>query len=171
MPRSNDNAVTVTVHLVETTAQNGAIAFIPATHRAPHVFDHHRDGRFAGRIDPSDALVPWGDEVIVKAPAGAICIHHARTVHGSRPNLSDKLRPVQAIGFHAADAWPLIGIDAETEHRLSEKLLRGTIRQPVIVANPVRLPFPPPPDRGSIFRVQSSGGTLFTNAGQPAPTL
>jgi hypothetical protein len=45
------------------------------------------------------------------------------------------------------------------------------IRQPVFVANPVRLPFPPPPDRGSIFRVQSSGGPLFTNAGDQSPIL
>lgn len=163
MPRTNDAAITMIVFLCDCDASNGAMSVIPRTHRMPMIFDHHHNGRFAGSINPADPDIPWEDEILVEGRAGSISIHHTRTVHGSRPNMSNAIRPLQAIGLSASNAWPLVGTTADTGRQLSEKMLRGSLRQPRLEAVPVRLPFPPPLGRGSIFKVQHASNVELFN--------
>jgi len=44
--------------------------------------------------------------VYLEGPAGSLTIHNCRTIHGSRPNQSDKARPLLLNVYSSADALP-----------------------------------------------------------------
>eukprot|EP01051_Picozoa_sp_SAG22_P024634 SAG22_NODE_6918_length_795_cov_0.956897_2_plen_66_part_01 len=50
----------------------------------------------------------FGSAVPLLGPAGSVSFHHARAVHGSDYNLSDRPRRLLVIECCAADAWPLV---------------------------------------------------------------
>ena len=79
-------------------------------------------------------------------------MHHVRIVHGSRSNQSNRNRPILLIGYSAADAWPLKGISSIEEYE--ERLICGQRQLPRLENVPVRMPYPPAPDQGSIFENQ-----------------
>jgi hypothetical protein len=55
-------------------------------------------------------------------PAGSITIHNCRTVHGSKPNLSDIGRPLLLNTLSSADAFTYNPL---TDPRPSRRLGRG----------------------------------------------
>jgi len=81
--------------------------------------------------------------------------------------MSDHARLMLFYECCAADAWPLMGGSAYIQ-RLSQQeqwddlLDRMIIGEPVLQPRmkevPVRLPYPPAADVGSIFQVQKTGG-------------
>lgn len=154
-PYTNDAVITLGVFLCDCDETNGALRLVPGTHRHPGVFDHHHRGRFCGAIAPDAPDIPWDRTVTAAAPAGSISIHHARTVHGSGVNRSERHRPLQIIGLCAADAWPLAGIGPDSWDRLERRMVQGRMRPPRLDAVPVRLPFPPAEGEGSIYSVQA----------------
>ena len=93
--------------------------------------------------------------------------HHARTLHGSAPNVSDRARLMLFYECCAADAWPLMGGSAYIQ-RLSQQeqwndfldrmIIGDPVLQPRMKEAPVRLPYPPAADVSSIFKTQKSGG-------------
>jgi len=94
-------------------------------------------------------------------------VHHARTLHGSAPNRSDRARLILFYECLAADAWPLAGAGSYfhrlgAQEFLADLAARTIIGEPSLSprmeAVPVRLPLPPAPDAGSIFKTQKTGG-------------
>ena len=95
-------------------------------------------------------------------------IHHGRILHGSAPNKSDRARLITFYECNAADAWPLLGGAAVTIQKLGigglwedlhSRIISGNIsKQPRIENWPVRMPLPPSPIGGSIFKTQKLGG-------------
>ncbi len=89
--------ITAWVAFTDSTAANGAMRVIPATHRLDQA--PHRD-TFA-----SDNLLSRGQEIMVEVDerqaamlelaAGEMSLHHVRLIHGSDPNPSEDRR----IGF------------------------------------------------------------------------
>jgi phytanoyl-CoA hydroxylase len=147
-PHTNDDI------LEDCTWENGPMLMIPGSHRGP-VFDHHYDGYFAGAIDPAAAGLDIGKAVPVTGEAGSISLHHVRTVHGSRDNLSDRDRPLLLFGYVAADAWPLRADWFQDLDSFNAKMLRGKpTLEPRLREAPVRMPYPPAPHQGSIFENQ-----------------
>jgi hypothetical protein len=130
------------------------------------LLSHHNNGVFAGAINPDDPDFHFDRAVMLTGKAGSITVHHARTLHGSAPNRSDRPRFILFFEAAAADAWPLLGAGSYT-HRLPQKemwedlLSRVICGEPAIeprIENvPVRLPLPPAPDATSIFKTQKSG--------------
>jgi phytanoyl-CoA hydroxylase len=153
-PYTNDDILEVGVMLEDCTMENGPLLMIPGSHRGP-VFDHHHQGYFAGAIDPAAPGLDIHKAAAVTGKAGSISLHHVRTVHGSRENLSERDRPLLLYGYCAADAWPLRAEAFRDFDSFNARMLRGTpTLEPRLRDVPVRMPYPPAPNQGSIFENQ-----------------
>jgi len=151
-PHSNDDILEVGVLLEDCEEENGPLLMIPESHRGPIENHHHPEGFFCGAIDIENATFDAKNAVSLTAKAGAITMHHVRMVHGSRSNQSERNRPILLIGYSAADAWPLRGIS--TIEEFEGRMICGKTHLPRLEKVPVRMPYPPAPDQGSIFENQ-----------------
>ncbi|MBT7204303.1 MAG: phytanoyl-CoA dioxygenase family protein [Deltaproteobacteria bacterium] len=151
-PHSNDDILEVGVLLEDCDEENGPLLMIPESHRGPIENHHHPEGFFCGAIDIENATFDAKKAVSLTAKAGAITMHHVRMVHGSRSNQSERNRPILLIGYSAADAWPLRGIS--TIEEFEGRMICGKTQLPRLEKVPVRMPYPPAPDQGSIFENQ-----------------
>jgi hypothetical protein len=93
-------------------------------------------------------------------PAGSMTIHHARLVHGSALNRSNRQRRLLLHEYTAADAFPLMGI-ANFDEFNSRMVVGDTTIEPRIRPAPVRLPLPPADHQGSIYENQRSTTRRF----------
>lgn len=166
-PHTNDDMLAFGVFLDDVTPENGPLQVIPGSHQGPILSHQSADGVFCGAVDPSDPDFHADKAVSITGKAGSMSIHHARTLHGSAPNVSDRARLMLFYECCAADAWPLMGGSAyiqrlsqqEQWQDLSDRVIIGApVLEPRMKTVPVRLPYPPAADVSSIFQVQKSGG-------------
>ena len=145
---------------------NGPLMVIPGTHRGP-VLDHTSNGVFAGAINPDDPAFDREKIVTLTGKAGSMTVHHARLLHGSAPNRSDRARMILFYECASADAWPILGSNSYFHalgqrkfwDDLQDRTITGTpCLTPRLEQVPVTMPLPPAPDTGSIFRTQESAG-------------
>jgi hypothetical protein len=162
-PHTNDDLAAVGVMLDDMELSNGPLMIIPGSHRGP-IFDHHADGKFCGAMDPDRRDVDYATALPLTGSAGSITIHHARTVHGSAPNMSNKKRRLLLLQYRAADAWPLLGFPAAWD--VFEELLVAGIssNEPRLAAVPVRLPLPGGPAGRTIYEVQKGSKHQYWTA-------
>ena len=165
-PHTNDDMLALGLMLEDVDADNGPLMVIPGSHRGP-VLSHMMDGVFCGAVDPDDPAFALDEAVTLTGKAGDMTVHHARTLHGSAPNLSTRNRLILFYECHAADAWPLLGANSYIHslgqrrlwEDLNERLITGRLcLTPRLEKVPARIPLPPAPDAGSIFKTQKSGG-------------
>ena len=167
-PLTNDSALAVGLFLEDVTLENGPLQVIPKSHKGP-ILDHsNEEGVFCGAINPEDPDFDKEKIVTITGKAGDMSIHHGRILHGSAPNKSDRARLITFYECNAADAWPLLGGAAVTIQKLGigglwedlhSRIISGNIsKQPRIENGPVRMPLPPSPIGGSIFKTQKLGG-------------
>jgi ectoine hydroxylase-related dioxygenase (phytanoyl-CoA dioxygenase family) len=166
-PHTNDRILACGLMLEDVDLANGPLQVIPGSHKGPVLDHNNKDGVFCGAIDPDDPEFHGDKAVTLTGKAGSMTVHHARTLHGSAPNRSDRARLILFYECLAADAWPLAGATSYF-HRLSaheflaDLAARTIIGKPSLAprmeAVPVRLPLPPAPDAGSIFKTQKSAG-------------
>jgi len=158
-PATNDDLLAVGVMLDDCTVENGAMLMLPGTQTGP-VFDHHSGGYFCGAMDPCAVDLDFSTAVPVVGRAGAMSFHHARTVHGSAQNLSDKPRSLLLYEFAAADAFPLSGVGDLAE--FDARLVSGSPTiTPRLTSVPVRMPLPPAPRQGSIYENQATARNRY----------
>ena len=153
-PHTNDDLLAIGVMLDDVELENGAMMVLPGTHKGP-VYDHHAEGRFCGAMDPAAIKLPYDKAVVVTGRAGTASFHHVRLVHGSAQNTSDKPRQLLLYECGAADAWPLVNFSTLDE--FDSRMLCGepTI-EPRVEKVPMRMPFPPALNPGSIYEMQTS---------------
>lgn len=165
-PHTNDDLLAFGLMLEDVDEANGPLMVIPGTHRGP-VLDHTSNGVFAGAINPDDPAFDREKIVTLTGKAGSMTVHHARLLHGSAPNRSDRARMILFYECASADAWPLLGANsyfhALDQRKFWEDLQDRTITgkpclKPRLEQVPVTMPLPPAPDTGSIFRTQESAG-------------
>ena len=155
-PHCNNDVLAVGVMLDDMEAENGPLMYFPGTHRGP-IHDHHSDGVFVGAMDLTACGFDPKDAATLTGAAGSISIHHARVIHGSSVNRSDRDRRILFYEMMAADAFPIMGglttfddIDAYNDLMLcGEPTL-----QPRVEPVPVRIPQPQPGEYGSIYEIQ-----------------
>ena len=153
-PHTNDELLAVGVMVDDCGESNGPLMVIPGSHKGP-VFDHHRDGMFIGALDPSELGEMRNRAVALTGPAGSISIHHVRTVHGSRENLSASWRPLLLFSYAAVDAFPVYEHPDLAE--FDARILRGApTREARQSSVPVRIPYPPDPADDSIYDNQKN---------------
>ncbi|MDG1118051.1 MAG: phytanoyl-CoA dioxygenase family protein [Flavimaricola sp.] len=165
-PHTNDDLLAFGLLLEDVDVDNGPLMAIPCTHKGP-ILSHHMNGVFCGAIDPDDPLFERGKAVTLTGKAGSMTVHHARTLHGSAPNVSDRARKILFFELAKADAWPILGANSYI-HSLGQRLFwqdlqdRTITGQPCLIPRlenvPVVMPLPPAPDNTSIFKMQQSGG-------------
>ncbi|TNF22243.1 MAG: phytanoyl-CoA dioxygenase family protein [Rhodobacteraceae bacterium] len=165
-PHTNDDLLAFGLMLEDVTPDNGPLQVIPGSHRGP-VLSHHANGVFCGAVDPDDPEFQAGKIVTLTGKAGHMTVHHARTLHGSAPNVSDRARLILFYEIARADAWPILGANSYI-HALGQERFwadlqdRTILGEPCLVPRvekvPVRMPLPPAPDASSIFKTQKSGG-------------
>ncbi len=170
-PHTNDDVLAVGVMLDDTTVENGAMYFVPGTHKGP-TFDHHGpDGHFTGGMDPETCGVDFAKAVACEGPAGSCSFHHVRLVHGSAQNTSTRPRGLLLYEVAAADAFPIMGLGSAYGNYdgYKERLLYGQESiEPRFRATPVRLPLPPAKNQGSIYENQTAGGKRYFEFVEPA---
>jgi phytanoyl-CoA hydroxylase len=153
-PHTNDDLLAIGVMLDDVELGNGPLMVLPGTHKGP-VYDHHADGRFCGAIDPVAVKLPYDQAVAVTGKAGSASFHHVRLVHGSAQNSSDQPRQLLLYECGAADAWPLVNFTTFEEYE--GRMLRGeSTIEPRVEKVPMRMPFPPALNPGSIYENQTS---------------
>ena len=165
-PHTNDDMLAFGIMLEDVGEENGPLMVIPGSHRGP-ILSHHQGGVFCGAVDPDDPDFHLYRAVALTGSAGSMSVHHARTLHGSAPNRSDRARLILFFEACAADAWPLLGAGSYI-HRLGQQAMWDDLRERMICGEPVlepriervpvRLPLPPAPDASSIFKSQKTGG-------------
>jgi phytanoyl-CoA hydroxylase len=158
-PHTNDDVLATGIYLDDCETENGPLLVLPGTHHGP-TYDHHADGRFCGALDPAACALDFSKAVPLMGPAGSMTIHHARLVHGSALNRSNRQRRLLLHEYTAADAWPLMGIADFNEFNSRMVVGEPTI-EPRIVPAPVRLPLPPADHQGSIYENQRSTARRF----------
>jgi len=175
-PHTNDDLLAVGLMLDDVDEANGPLQVVPGSHKGPVLSHHNADGVFCGAVDPEDPAFDKDKIVTLTGKAGDMTIHHVRTLHGSAPNMSDRNRLILFYECLAADAWPLGGgasyihrLEGEERWRdLNERVICGAPSiTPRVVPCPIRMPLPPAPDAGSIFKTQKTGGarSAFKMAG------
>jgi phytanoyl-CoA hydroxylase len=161
-PHTNDDVTAAGVMLDDTTVENGAMYVLPGTHKGP-TFDHHGpDGRFCGAMDPDACGLDFRHAVPCEGPAGSVSFHHARTVHGSAQNVSDRQRSLLLYELSSADAYPLMNLSNASYEEFCSRMIYGSENFiPRVVPAPIRLPLPPASNQGSIYENQKAGKRYF----------
>ena len=153
-PHSNDDVLAVGLLLDDATADNGAMAVLPGSHRGPIYTHFDKQGHFVGGVREDDiARLDRSRAVVLTLPAGSIHIHHYRLVHWSAPNTSAGDRRLLINAYAAADAVPLAA-DPTGSPRYGQ-LVRGTY--PAVARRTAGdMPMPPDFSRGytSIYELQ-----------------
>jgi ectoine hydroxylase-related dioxygenase (phytanoyl-CoA dioxygenase family) len=165
-PHTNDDLLAFGLMLEDVTLDNGPLMVIPGTHKGP-LLSHKNNDMFCGAISADDPLFKAEQAVTLSGKAGSMTIHHARTLHGSAPNLSDRNRLILFYEVAKADAWPILGASSYI-HSLGQRKFWDDIQertitgapclQPRLENVPVEMPLPPALDNTSIFKTQKFGG-------------
>ncbi len=155
-PHTNDDVLATGIYLDDCDLGNGPMMVLPGSHLGP-TYDHHADGRFCGAMDPKACDLDFTQAVPLMGPAGSMTIHHARLVHGSALNTSNRERRLLLHEYTAADAWPLMGIGNFDE--FNSRMVTGEPGvEPRLRQAPVRMPLPPADHQGSIYENQRATG-------------
>lgn len=153
-PHTNDDLLAVGVMVEDCTHENGPLMVVPGSHRGP-VFDHHHRGVFAGGIARELIEEEISRAVELTAPAGSVSIHHVRTLHGSRENLSQSTRPLLLFSYASVDAFPVFAMPDWDD--FDSRILRGdSTLEARMVPLPIRIPEPRNPSTDSIYDNQDA---------------
>ena len=125
---SSEEMLTCWAPFHDVDATVGVVTFVPGSHRweMPEGI-----GFFEKNMGEQEAKLAGYGEVRFVAPQlnrGDVTFHHCRTVHGSRPNLSDRPRRSMAIHLQPGDNTWVEGTDSEGQpayHR-NDSLVRRT---------------------------------------------
>ena len=161
-PHTNDDVLAVGILLDDANENNGPMMVLPGSHLGP-IHDHHSDGAFCGAIDLTRTPLDLSGAVALTAPAGSITIHHARLVHGSAANRSDRPRRLLLFEYAAADAWPLAGIEPIDDfEEFNRRVVHGApVLEPRLASVPVRMPLPRATHQGSLYENQRTLGHRY----------
>jgi ectoine hydroxylase len=156
-PHTNYSPVTLGVYLSEVPAERGPLTCVAGSHQGP-IFVHRDDGGlWTGSIRDSDmATVDLGCAEDLSGPAGTVIAINCRTVHASRANFTDRVRPVALFVYSSADAFAWMPAPTPTSH--TGEIVRGEAAQ-VAHLDPTPCPVPPDWSRqgyGSIFTAQGA---------------
>lgn len=156
-PHTNYSPVTLGVYLGDVPAEQGPLTCIPGSHRG-EIFVHRDEaGAWTGTVREADmAAVDQGEAQDLTGPAGTVIAINCRTLHASRANDTERVRPVALFVFSSADAFPWMPAPTPTRH--TGAIVRGG---PARIAHLDPTPCPVPPDwsregYGSIFTAQRS---------------
>jgi ectoine hydroxylase-related dioxygenase (phytanoyl-CoA dioxygenase family) len=157
-PHTNYSPVTLGVYLDAVEPGQGPLACLPGSHRGELFLHTDAEGKWRGAIADADlAALDLEAAVPASGPAGTLVAINCRTVHGSRANSTDRVRPMLLYVYSSADAFAWMPPPTPTRH--TGEIVRG---QAARFAHVDPRPCPVPPDwskqgYGSIFVAQGEG--------------
>ncbi len=153
-PHSNHAVLTMGVYLEDCDLAQGPLEILPGSNRQ-QLYDHYDEtGAWRGQIGPEESRgLKTDDSRIFTGSAGSVTVHNYRTVHGSKPNNSERARPLLLYVLSAADAMTYT--PQPLPSRYEAAIVRG---KPAASAHHEPGRFRLPPDwsggYGSIFQTQ-----------------
>lgn len=154
-PHTNYSPVTLGVYLDDTPAERGPLTCVPGSHNGPIFVHRDAAGKWTGSVRDEDmATVDTSTAEDLVGPAGTVIAINCRTLHASRANATDRVRPCALFVYSSADAFAWMTPPTPTSH--TGEIVRG---RPAEIAHLDPTPCPVPPDwaregYGSIFTVQ-----------------
>jgi len=157
-PHTNYSPVTLGVYLDDVPAEQGPLTCIPGSHQGP-IFVHRDDAeKWTGSVRQRDmAAVDQSGAEDLTGRAGTVVAINCRTLHASRANRTDRVRPVALFVYSSADAFPWTAAPTPTSR--TGDIVRGRAATEAHL-DPTPCPVPPDWSRigyGSIFTVQRGG--------------
>lgn len=155
-PHTNDDVCVLAIMLDDVDMENGPLLVVPGSHKGK-IYDHHQDGYFAGAVTDAEGAEAFKRAVPVTGKAGDISVHHARALHGSASNLSDRYRRLLFITARAGDAWPLCEKIDDLDAFNAELIAGEPSIEPRMTNVPVRMPYPRLTQPGESIFVKQKG--------------
>ena len=158
-PHTNYSPVTLGIYLDDVPAEQGPLTCIPGSQNGPIFVHRGEDGAWTGSVRAADmATIETANAEDLTGPAGTVIAINCRTLHASRANFTDRVRPVALFVYSSADAFAWTAAPTPTRHT-GEIVLGETAR----MAHLDPTPCPVPPDWSkqgyrSIFVAQSKAG-------------
>lgn len=124
-PHSNASVLAIGLYMADVDDEMGPLGAIPGSHKGP-IYDHFNDkDEWAGALNDTDeAGLPMETAGYMSGRAGTITVHNIRTVHGSMPNNSPRMRPLLINAYASADAFSLTPYPGSACPQ-NETLIRG----------------------------------------------
>ncbi len=105
-PHTNYSPLTIGLYLYDVGGNQGPLGAIPGSHNGELFNQYDARGQWVGCIGGEDVKrIDTAKVQYLTGPAGSITIHNCRVIHGSRPNLSDRGRPLLLNAYSSADAF------------------------------------------------------------------
>lgn len=105
-PHTNYSLVTLGVHLDDVGYEEGPLSCIPGSHNGELFVQRDEDYRWTGSISDNDmAGVDLDSAADMQGGPGTVIAIHCRTIHGSRANLTKRVRALPLFVFASADAF------------------------------------------------------------------
>ncbi len=105
-PHTNYSPLTIGLYLHDVSDEQGPLAVVPGSHNGPLYNQYDGADNWVGCLSDEDARQIDPESVrYLAGPAGSITVHNCRLIHGSRPNLSDRGRPLLLNAYASADAF------------------------------------------------------------------
>jgi ectoine hydroxylase-related dioxygenase (phytanoyl-CoA dioxygenase family) len=105
-PHTNYSPLTMGMCLYDVGPNQAPLGVIRGSHKGELFNQYNANGDWVGCLSDEDlARVALDQAEYLMGPAGSVTIHNCRTIHGSRPNLSDTGRPLLLNVYSAADAY------------------------------------------------------------------
>jgi ectoine hydroxylase-related dioxygenase (phytanoyl-CoA dioxygenase family) len=108
-PHTNYDLLAVTIYFDDTDEANGAVRFIPGSHRWGELSHCDEEGRFLYQCQ-DQARCRDAAAVSLVAPAGTVTIHHCLTLHASGSVTSRRQRRLLIFQYRAEDNVQLAGV-------------------------------------------------------------
>jgi ectoine hydroxylase len=156
-PHTNYSPVTLGVYLGDVPAAQGPLTCVRGSHTGPIFVHRDNAGAWTGHVRDADmATVDLSQAEDLTGSNGTVIAINCRTIHASRANATNRVRPVALFVYSSADAFPWMPQPTPTSH--SGEIVRGA---PATVAHLDPTPCPVPPDwsrtgYGSIFTAQNA---------------
>jgi ectoine hydroxylase-related dioxygenase (phytanoyl-CoA dioxygenase family) len=156
-PHTNYSPVTLGVYLDDVGPEQGPLTCIRGSHKGPIFVHRDPKGAWTGSVSDDDmATVDQSGAEDLIGPAGTVIAINCRTLHASRANATDRVRPLPLFVYSSADAFAWM--PAPTPTSKTGDIVRG---EPARVAHLDPTPCPVPPDwakqgYGSIFIAQGA---------------
>ncbi len=153
-PHTNYGPLTIGVYLTDVSDEMGPMGIVPRSHTS-ELFDlADEDGNWTGSINQTDLQRVDLDNVAwLTGPRGSVTVHSCRSIHGSKPNGSESMRPLLLHTYAPAHAHTITGLMDRVP--LANTLVRGVEMPAEHDERPC--PMPPsfkPGEYKSIFSVQ-----------------
>lgn len=107
-PHTNYSPCTVGTYLYDCDSAQGPLGVIAGSHEG-RLYDQYdgETGSWVGCLSAEDTgELDMSRAVYLEGPAGSLTIHNCRSIHGSKPNESDRPRPLLLNVYASADAFP-----------------------------------------------------------------